>query len=104
MFKISENKLLKEENENLKNQLKLKEVENKQLEEQYIHKCNELDDLIAESFMSFKKILELAERNDYNNSQQKIAQIKECAEDYKDHFARMTLNSVKNRTTATDNN
>lgn len=92
------------ENKNLKNQIKLKELENKQLQEQYIHKCNELDDVIADSFMAFKKITGIAERNSYNNPQQKIAQIKECAEDYKDHFARMTLNAVKNRTTATDNN
>lgn len=89
---------------NLKNQLKLKEIENEQLRKQYEHKCNELDDVIADSFMAFNKITGMAEKNDYNNPEQKISQIKECAKYNKDYFAKMTLNSVKNRTTATDNN
>lgn len=104
MFNNLENQKLRIENENLKSQLKLKESENKQLEKQYEHKCNELNDVIADSFMAFKKITDIAERNDYNNPEQKISQIKECAKYNKDYYAKMTLNSVKNRTTATDNN
>lgn len=104
MFNNLENQKLRNENENLKSQLKLKEIENEQLRKQYEHKCNELDDVIADSFMAFNKITGMAERNDYNNPEQKISQIKECAKYNKDYFAKMTLNSVKNRTTATDNN
>lgn len=104
MFNNLENQKLRIENENLKNQLKLKEIENKQLEKQYEHKCNELNDVIADSFMAFNKLTGMTERNDYNKPEQKISQIKECVKYYRDYFAKMTLSSVKNRTTATDNN
>lgn len=104
MFNNLENQKLRIENENLKNQLKLKEIEDKQLEKQYEHKCNELNDVIADSFMAFNKLTGMTERNDYNKPEQKISQIKECVKYYRDYFAKMTLSSVKNRTTATDNN
>ena len=54
--------------------------------------------------MAFNKLTGMTERNDYNKPEQKISQIKECVKYYRDYFAKMTLSSVKNRTTATDNN
>lgn len=65
MFNKDEIEKLKIENESLRNQLEVKEMMFQQLKEQYQHKNNELSDLIADVFLGFRKITEIATRNDY---------------------------------------
>lgn len=104
MFNKDEIEKLKIENESLKNQLEVKEMMFQQLKEQYQHKNNELSDLIADVFLGFRKITEIATRNDYGQPEQKVRQIKEYAENKKNYFAQLTINvpNIKNRTTNTD--
>lgn len=104
MFNKDEIEKLKIENESLRNQLEVKEMMFQQLKEQYQHKNNELSDLIADVFLGFRKITEIATRNDYVQPEQKVRQIKEYAENKKNYFAQLTLNvpNIKNRTTNTD--
>ena len=80
MFNKDEIEKLKIENESLRNQLEVKEMMFQQLKEQYQHKNNELSDLIADVFLGFRKITEIATRNDYGQPEQKVRQIKEYAE------------------------
>lgn len=104
MFNKDEIEKLKIENESLRNQLEVKEMMFQQLKEQYQHKNNEFSDLIADVFLGFRKITEIATRNDYGQPEQKVRQIKEYAENKKNYFAQLTLNvpNIKNRTTNTD--
>lgn len=104
MFNKDEIEKLKIENESLRNQLEVKEMMFQQLKEQYQHKNNELSDLIADVFLGFRKITEIATRNDYGQTEQKVRQIKEYAENKKNYFAQLTINvpNIKNRTTNTD--
>lgn len=104
MFNKDEIEKLKIENESLRNQLEVKEMMFQQLKEQYQHKNNELSDLIADVFLGFRKITEIATRNDYGQPEQKVRPIKEYAENKKNYFAQLTLNvsNIKNRTTNTD--
>lgn len=104
MFNKDEIEKLKIENESLRNQLEVKEMMFQQLKEQYQHKNNELSDLIADVFLGFRKIKEIATRNDYGQPEQKVRQIKEYAENKKNYFAQLALNvlNIKNRTTNTD--
>lgn len=104
MFNKDEIEKLKIENESLRNQLEVKEMMFQQLKEQYQHKNNELSDLIADVFLGFRKITEIATRNDCGQPEQKVRQIKEYAENKKNYFAQLTLNvpNIKNRTTNTD--
>ena len=92
------------ENENLNSQLELNKIKLEQLQQQYEHKNNELADIISSVFLSFRKIVDIAERNDYGDPQQKVRQIKEYAEMQKNYYAQLTLDTpiTKNRTTATD--
>ncbi len=94
----------KANNESLKSQLQLKTFELEQLQKQFEHKNNELSDLIADVFLGFRKITEIATRNDYGQPEQKIRQINEYAETQKNYYAQLELNSsyIKNRTTTTD--
>ncbi len=91
-------------NESLKSQLQLKTFEFEQLQKQFEHKNNELADLVSDVFLGFRKITEIATRNDYGQPEQKIRQINEYAETQKNYFAQLELNSlyIKNRTTTTD--
>lgn len=105
MFNNEEIERLKAENENYQSQLKVKSMEYQQLQEQYVHKNNELFDMISLAFNGFKRIVDIAERNDYGEPQQKIRQIKEEFEKLKNYFAQLTLDTpllTKNRTTTTD--
>lgn len=105
MFNNEEIERLKVENENYQSQLKVKSMEYQQLQEQYVHKNNELFDMISLAFNGFKRIVDIAERNDYGEPQQKIIQIKEESEKLKNYFAQLTLDTpllTKNRTTTTD--
>jgi len=105
MFNNEEIERLKVENENYQSQLKVKSMEYQQLQEQYVHKNNELFDMISLAFNGFKRIVDIAERNDYGEPQQKIRQIKEESEKLKNYFAQLTLDTpllTKNRTTTTD--
>ncbi len=105
MFNNEEIERLKAENENYQSQLKVKSMEYQQLQEQYVHKNNELFDMISLAFNGFKRIVDIAERNDYGEPQQKIRQIKEESEKLKNYFAQLTLDTpllTKNRTTTTD--
>lgn len=105
MFNNEEIERLKAENENYQSQLKVKSMEYQQLQEQYVHKNNELFDMISLAFNGFKRIVDIAERNDYGEPQQKIRQIKEESEELKNYFAQLTINTpllTKNRTTTTD--
>lgn len=94
----------KANNESLKNQLQLKTFELEQLQKQFEHKNNELADLVSDVFLEFRKITEIATRNDYGQPEQKIRQINEYAETQKNYYAQLELNSsyIKNRTTTTD--
>lgn len=100
MFNREEIERLKMEKQNLQSQLKVKTMENEQLQNQYIHKSNELNDIVADVFLAFRRIVEIAERNDYGDPLQKISQLKEFAKNQKDYYANLTL---KNRVTTTDN-
>lgn len=105
MFNNEEIERLKAENENYQSQLKVKSMEYQQLQEQYVYKNNELFDMISLAFNGFKRIVDIAERNDYGEPQQKIRQIKEESEKLKNYFAQLTLDTpllTKNRTTTTD--
>ena len=105
MFNNEEIERLKAENENYQSQLKVKSMEYQQLQEQYVHKNNELFDMISLAFNGFRRIVDIAERNDYGEPQQKIRQIKEESEKLKNYFAQLTLDTpllTKNRTTTTD--
>lgn len=105
MFNSEEIERLKAENENYQSQLKTKSMEYQQLQEQYVHKNNELFDMISLAFKGFKKIVDIAERNDYGEPQQKIRKMKEESEQLKNYFAQLTLSTpllTKNRTTTTD--
>ena len=104
MFNREEIEKLKVENENLNSQKELNEIKLQQLQQQYEHKNNELADIVSSVFLSFRKIVDIAERNDYGDPQQKVRQIKEYAEIQKNYFAQLTLAtpSTKNRTTDTD--
>lgn len=103
MFNNEETKRLKAENEKLQAQLNLKEMQFEQLENQFEHKKNELADIVADAFLGFRKITEIAIRNDYGQPEQKVRQINEYAEVKKNYFAQLTLNltNIKNRTTTT---
>lgn len=94
----------KANNESLKNQLQLKTFELQQLQKQFEHKNNELADLVSDVFLGFRKITEIATRNDYGQPEQKIRQINEYAEAQKNYFAQLDLDSlcIKNRTITTD--
>lgn len=105
MFNNEEIEKLKAENENYQSQLKVKSMEYQQLQEQYVHKNNELFDMISLAFNGFKRVVDIAERNDYGEPQQKIRQIKEESEELKNYFAQLTIDTpllTKNRTTSTD--
>lgn len=96
---------LKTEIENYQSQLKVKTMEHEQLQKQYEHKHNELIDTISYSYNRFKEIVKLAERNDYGKPEQKIRQIKEFAEEQRNYYAQLTVDTplrLKNRTTTTD--
>lgn len=100
MFNREEIERLNAEKENLQSQLEVKSMQLSQLQNQYIHKSNELSDIVADVFLAFRRIVEIAERNDYGDPLQKISQLKEFAKDQKDYYANLTL---KNRVTTTDN-
>lgn len=104
MFNREEIERLKAENENLSSQKELSEFKLQQLQQQYEHKVNELADMVSSVFLSFRKIVNIAERNDYGDPQQKVRQIKEYAETQKNYYAQLTLETpiAKNRTTTTD--
>ena len=104
MFNKEEIERLKAEKEKLQAQLNLKEMQYQQLEKQLEHKNNELSDLIADVFLGFRRITEIAERNDYGQPAQKVRQINEFAEEQRNYYAQLTLNvsNTKNRTTNTD--
>lgn len=101
MFNNSEIERLKAENEKLKVELNLNEIKYQQLEKQFEHKNNELIDRIADAFLGFRKVSELATRNEYGQPEQKIRSIKEFAETQKNYFAQLTLDT-KNRTITTN--
>lgn len=103
MFNKEEIERLKTEKENVQGQLKIKNMQYDQLQKQYDHKVNELEDIVSDVFLSFRRIVEITERNDYGNPQQKISQIKEFAQDMKNYYAGLTLGKNKNRVTTTDN-
>ena len=104
MFNNQEIERLKAEKENYQNQLELANIKLEQLQKQYEHKNNELVDIVSSVFLSFRRIVEIAERNDYGQPEQKTRQIREYAETQKNYYAQLTLNtpSIKNRTTTTD--
>lgn len=105
MFNREEIERLKVECENYKSQLELKEMQLEQLQKQYEHKHNELIDTISSAFLSFRKIVEIAERNDYGKPEQKVRQIKDYAEEQKNYYAQLVTNTplrLKNRTTIAD--
>ena len=105
MFNREEIERLKAECENYKSQLELKEMQLEQLQKQYEHKHNELIDTISYSFNRFKDIIKLAERNDYGKPEQKIRQIKDFAEEQKNYYAQLIVDTplrLKNRTTIAD--
>lgn len=60
--------------------------------------------IITLARMKLNQIVDIAERNDYGDPQQKVRQIKEYAEIQKNYFAQLTLDTptTKNRTTNTD--
>lgn len=99
-----ENERLKTEIENYQSQLKIKSMEYDQLKEQFEHKNNELMDLVSSVFMSFKRLTDMAERNDYGDPKQKLRQINEFAQEQRNYYAQLTLGTsyIKNRTTTTD--
>lgn len=99
-----ENERLKAEIENYQSQLKIKSMEYDKLKDQYVHKNNELIDLVTQVFMSFRKLIEIAERNDYGDPKQKLRQINEYAQEQRNYYAQLTLDTpyIKNRTTTTD--
>lgn len=72
MFKNEENEKLKVEIKNYQSQLEIESLKYKQLQEQFEHKNNELADLVAQVFLSFRRIAEIDERNDYGHPEQKI--------------------------------
>lgn len=105
MFNKEEIERLNAEKENLQSQLKVKSMEYEQLKEQYVHKNNELFDMVSLAFNGFRRIVETAERNDFGDKQQKIRKLKEEAEDLKNYFAQLSMNTpilTKNRTNITD--
>jgi|GEM_PF-4145594 len=105
MFNKEEIERLNAEKENLQSQLKVKSMEYEQLKEQYVHKNNELFDMISLAFNGFRRIVETAEKNDFGDKQQKIRKLKEEAEDLKNYFAQLTMSTpilTKNRTNITD--
>lgn len=105
MFNREEIEKLEAEKENLQSQLELKSLENKQLQEQLEHKRNEVLDLVSQVFLSFKRITEIAERNDYGMPEQKVRQIKEFATQQRNYYAQLTIDTpigIKNRTNITD--
>lgn len=103
MFNNSEIERLKTENEKLKAELDFNKMKYQQLEKQFEHKDNELKDIVTDAFLGFRKIAELATRNNYGQPEQKIRQINEFVETQKNYFALLTLDT-KNRTIATTNN
>ena len=105
MFNREETEKLKAKCENYKSQLELKEMQLEQLQKQYEHKHNELIDTISSAFLSFRKMVEMTERNDYGDPQQKVRQIKDYAEKQRNNYAQLTISKpikLKNRTTITD--
>lgn len=105
MFNNEEIERLKAENENYQSQLKIKSMEYQQLQEQYVHKNNELFDMISLAFNGFKRIVDIAKKNDYGEPQQKIRKIKEESEELTNYFAQLTIDTpllTKNRTITTD--
>ena len=104
MFNKEEIERLKSEVENYQSQLKVKSMEYEQLKDQYVHKNNELFYMISLAFNGFRRIVETAERNDFGDQPQKIRKMKEEAEDMKNYFAQLTMNTpilTKNRTNTT---
>ena len=102
MFNREETEKLKAKCENYKSQLELKEMQLEQLQKQCEHKHNEFIETISSAFLSFRKIVEMAERNDYGKPEQKVRQIKDYAEEQKLYYARLTSDTplrLKNRTT-----
>lgn len=70
-----------------------------ELQKKYEHKNNELFDAVMNAFDGFRKIEYMTERNNYNNVEQKIRQIKEYSQEMQDYFAKLTLDTtIKNRT------
>lgn len=92
---------LKAEVENYQSQLKVKSVEIDQLQEKYNQKDNDLQELLTQIYMSFKKLAEIAERNDYGNLEQKVRQLHEFILDQKKYYAQYETSDIKNRTTTT---
>ena len=105
MFNREETEKLKAECESYKSQLELKEMQLEQLQKQYEHKHNELIETISSAFLSFRKMVEMTERNDYGDPQQKVRQLKEYAEKQRNYYAQLTISKpikLKNRTTIAD--
>ena len=105
MFNKEEIEKLKAECESYKSQLELKEMQLEQLQKKYEHKHNELIDTISSAFFSFRKMIEMTERNDYGDPQQKVRQLKEYAEEQRNYYAQLTISKpikLKNRTTITN--
>lgn len=91
--------------ENLQNQNKLKDLEIQQLKEQLRHKNNEIFDLVSQAYSSFRKIVQVCERNDYGDPQQKMRQVREQGIKQRDYYGNLTINATiynENRTTNTD--
>lgn len=105
MFNKEEIERLQAEKENLQSQLELKSIENQQLQDQLEHKRNELLDLVSQVFLSFRRLTEIAERNDYGDPKQKLRQINEFATQQRNYYAQLTIDTPitrKNRTNITD--
>lgn len=105
MFNREETEKLKAKCENYKSQLELKEMQLEQLQKQCEHKHNEFIETISSAFLSFRKIVEITERNDYGRPEQKVRQIKDFAEKERNYYAQLTTSTplrLKNRTTIAD--
>ena len=64
------------------------QVEINTLTNQLRYKNDEIHDLAYDCFYAFRRMEEIASRNDYGNNMQKISQIKSYATDMKEMYAK----------------
>jgi len=105
MFNKEEIEKQKAEIENLKSQLQVKTMELQLAQEQIDYKNNDLFDNATTAFNGFRRIVEIAERNDYGDPKQKVRQIREESEKLKQYFAQLTIKTplkTKTKLSTTD--
>lgn len=99
MFKKED---LEAENKRLKKELQEKNYKLQKMSDLLDHKNNEIIDLVSNNFINYKKIVEIAQEQTYNNYELKIRKMEKIARENRDFYAGLTLDTQKNRTNITN--